>query len=228
MIFDNAVLTPMVMVWQQTHDKKLLDRVMLGCKALIEVIVSQFSSLDREDLLQEAKARVIYALPHYDVTKSSLHNYLTTVVLNVCRTWSMRESKHDCEELIANPLEFARENSSEILNDLLIHNRIRFPFIDVESVDGITEIIYTELCNGCHRRVVITLALSSFPLSRKQISLIYDASIIYMRSQYACRVKLKGLNESNESLLPELKDLLGEDNYKKLIVTFSGITIKIP
>jgi hypothetical protein len=230
MIFDNDNLTPLIMVWQQTRDLAVLDRILSGCQPLVEVIVSQYDPADREDLLQECKARVVYAIPHFDVRRSTAHNYLTTVVINTCRTWYGKEGKHECDGLDDADAELYVEYDDDggILEDLISRNRARFPQIIAAHIDNATEIIYMGLCNGEKRNVIINKVIDNVAIVRKVAYIIYDSTVVYLRMVYRHNVRVDDNYDGDYTLLQELRDLVGKSGYDAIRIAMAGMTIRIP
>ena len=63
MIFDSEYVAALVKEWRSTKDEELLAEILEAARSLIEAIASSFDPYFREDLIQEAFAKVQYAIP---------------------------------------------------------------------------------------------------------------------------------------------------------------------
>lgn len=234
MIFDAERITELVLEWQKTRDEDVLTDILEGCTSLIEAIVSEFNSVYREDLIQEAYYRIQYALPLFDHYKSSLHNYLTTVIRNICYTYSKKQDKQpviECDfQLIHDGLERGSDGGElDLLTNLIARNRKRFPSIPVDDIDHITLFIFYALRDdGMSRNVVSQLAVR-LCVDRSLAKIFYQSTVMYLRALNIQNSRLSLSSGDDEfTLLPDIKEIMGKDAYECIAVIMSGMIIKLP
>jgi len=231
MIFDAEAMTLLVMEWQRTKSDAVLARICSGTTKLIEVIVSYYDPLYRDDMIQECRLRLISgALQGYDKFYS-LHTYLTTVFHNVCKTFMKKQYRisnlfEDYDIATQDTYNISRE---EIIEDTICRNRERFPSIPAEVIDDMTEYIVTELSGSIgKRRGMVAELMKNFCISRHIATIVYHSTIIYMRSKYDGNVANASTRSDEFSLMPDLCEMFGDAPVKRLMVMFSGLCIRVP
>ena len=70
--------------------------------------------------------------------------------------------------------------------------------------------------------------LTKITLSRSVSATLYNVSMIYMRSKNLSCAKVDIDNLGELSLLQELKFILGDIPFSKIMVAFAGMTIRFP
>lgn len=235
MIFDCAYVTALVEKWQHTQDPKVLDLILEYSRSLIEAIVSGFDSMYRDDLIQEASLKLQYALPYFDQNIANLHTYLTTVIKNTCLTYLRKQNKISTEFQVDLTIygdtlvEPDTTESEDILNSLMIRNRRRFPTIDVHTIDEISEQIYTDLTFGLGKGAVISNLTEIIGCTRQLANTIYNSSLIYLRSKYISFASTECTPIDEElSIIPDLKELLGDKAGDMIASVLTGMSIKFP
>jgi hypothetical protein len=236
-IFDCDAVTSLVLEWQSSGDIVTLTHIMEGSQRLVEAIVSGYDSSLREDLIQESYIKVQYAIKYFDPTISNLHNYLTTVIRNICSTYV---SKHyhdanpiidmdvsDMEELKGDGGCEPPEGDDSLLLELIVRNRTRFPSIGVEDIDDITSAIYYGINNGGNKYRYITADISvRFNYDVTIVGMVYNSTLAYMRCKFI-QSSLPVDCSGEFNLLPDVREVLGDAVYQKLVTVFSGMTIKV-
>jgi RNA polymerase sigma factor (sigma-70 family) len=231
MIFENDTVTKLVISWQQDKNPETLNEIVSGSQHLIEAIVSMYNPTCRDDLIQEAFTKLIRAIEVFDPAVATLHTYLTTVIRNACISWL---SKYDIFTLsmdeieIIGPDEDDHEDAFSALTELIVHNRDRFHSLPVEVIDDITETIFARLRGGAVRTKTVSMVAEQLGYDRSIVAAIYSVSIIFLRSHYIKYRRTGGCQIDEFSLLPEVRQLIGDDLYKQLLMLFSGFSIKIP
>lgn len=228
MIFNGSQVTAMVMQWQQTRDAVLLERILDSSKSLVEAIISGYGTHNREDLIQDAIAKIIFSLPYYSPGHGSLHNYLTTVIRNSSATVYNKEARHDCDKLELSIIGNSQYVSEEdILQELIIFARIRFPSLPVNLIDNIAEYIYSALQyehTGKGRGIVSALVIE-YGISRNIAYVIYNSMLIFLRNKYMDYCE--PITQPSEfSIMSDLKMLLGDTEYNKVATIFSSMYLK--
>lgn len=232
-IFKCDEVTQQVLKWQKTHDKSLLADILDGCRRLVEAIASAFDYTMRDDLIQESFVKIQYALPFFDPNISNLHTYLTTVIRRCCLTYVYKYSMEDSVDLdlLPHPVSVLEENDAYIVDALIEHNRERFPSIPADALDEATEYIYYAIrdkIKGKSRGAVAHL-MGEFDFHRRVATVLYHTSLVFLRRLYIDKFSyIMGENAIEFSLLPELKETVGEEVYNAMLVLFSGMYIKVP
>jgi len=228
MIFDSRTVSALVMIWQQTKDTDTLARILDGSNSLIEAIVSNFDSYYREDLIQEARARLIFAMEFYNPKISSLHNYFTTVIRNRCATFLAREARQpDSHEEITQHDETGVDIGEELLLELIARNRQRFPSVDTQDVDGITGFIYDGFCLGGKCNAIIGDLLCRYDMSRSEAMVMYNSTIAYLRGQLKAYAADYKSDPSEFSLMWDVRELLGDELYQSYVLRFAGMNLRV-
>jgi len=110
---------------------------------------------------------------------------------------------------------------------LLVHMRKRFLSIPVSVVDDCTDIIYYGLAGGDNYKTIIT-SLNRHTQSRAISQIMYNACVIYLRAHNMSCASVDIDDIAELSLLNELRMILGDTNFSRVLVAFSGMTIRIP
>jgi hypothetical protein len=230
MIFDAERITEMVLEWQRTRDEDILTEILQGSTSLIEAIVSSYSSVYRDDLIQEAYARVQYALPYFNPHISNLHNYLTTVIRNTCHTYATKQDKEpDIEvDLFVASTSVDLESPDDVLTNLITRNRIRFSSIPASELDHITSFIYYSIRDDGMNRKIIAAMIEQFCIHRTLAQVIYQSTVVYLRLLNIGHAKPLTTKDIEITLLPDIKEALGEVVYNRMLVVFAGMNIKLP
>ena len=235
MIFDGQLITQLVQDWQISKDPETLADILERSQSLIEVIVSKFDPLYRDDLIQEASMKLLVALPAFNCVLGSLHTYCTTVIKNACISWLYKYDKSNIVEIDANDGEDDEIRMLghiteevlplDVLADLIARNRDRFPSLPVEIVDELSEYIYRHLRSISSDKLTIADLVQHVHVSKSIAQLVYYSTLIYLRSTFETYGKIDDC-QSELSLMPELKLLLGYEQFRRLSLVFSGMTIK--
>lgn len=235
MIFDCDHVTKLVGIWQQKQDEGTLIAILDGCLHLVEAIVSKYDPIYRDDLKQESFLRIQYSLKYFDSNISSLHNYLTTVIINACNTFMSKQSRLPMDDMELDPdvepadLEADYSAGEDMLTELRVRNRNRFPSLPVEEIDGVTDTIYYYVMDtGCKSRSLITKLSSQYNMPRQRVSIIYTSTLIYLKNRYASYSTVPLVGSDEFSIIEDLRELVGDYITSKIITAFSGTTLKIP
>lgn len=229
MIFDVDRVTALVIEWQRTKDEEVLTVILTESTSLVEAIVSSYEYVYRDDLIQEAYYRIQYALPFFNPQISNLHNYLTTVIRNICNTWISRQLKEPDIEL---DLQFIghheEQDEDEVLPKLIIRNRKRFPSIPVDEIDHITTYIYYAIRDeGMNRRLVTGLS-TEFGIAKSLAQILFQSTVAYLRALYIEHARIELCNIDELSFLPDFREVVGDATFNRLATIFSGMTIRFP
>lgn len=231
MIFESDKVARLVLAWQSTHKPELMTLILELSESLIEVIISSYDPMDRDDLMQEACKRLQYACTKYDVRKGNLHNYFTTVIRNECNRYVQKRSKDLLSEDIETCMEdYADECVSEEddskLCDLRCHIRQRFSSLHAQDCDTYTTIIYESLMRG-DSYVTIIRELAKH-VTRHAALVIFNSALTYLRSENMTYAKVVDGKYNEFTLAFDLHRVLGDDIYTKVCAVFYGMNIKLP
>jgi hypothetical protein len=241
MIFDNDTVTRLVTDWQHCNDKLIMQDILLKSQCLVEAIVSQYDKVYREDLIQEALLKLHYACSFYNPEIATLHNFFTTVIHNVCKTYVTKQEREyllddnagdddDTDVVTELPdMTVTDKLSDEDLTDVIKYMRKRLPSLPVTVIDDCTEMVHCGLKYGESSRNIIN-NLTRVAVSRSLANTIYNIIVVYYRSHnLSCAIiDESDIDTSELSLLSELKELVGTKTYSKLVVAFSGMILRFP
>lgn len=236
MIFDCDQTTELVSDWLTFRDPEILEEIVKNSRSLAEVIVSKYPSDYREDLIQECLSRIPYAIQHYDRKTAKLHKYMTSVFYNRCNTYVSREGKQlrlckDIESIYDMAVVDTYDTTEELLRDLTTRNKERFPTISGEKIHEITCFIYDCMIQGVRgkSRGAISAMMRKFSLRRNVATVIYHSTLAYLRMKYITFADISCNGDQKEfTLLPELEEMLGEEDFQTLSTVFGGMYIKLP
>lgn len=240
MVFDNAAAMEVYYLWRSEYDERekaqYLEEFLDISRSLIEAITWKYSTqMDHEDLIQECTIKLLSAITSYDPTITTLHTFLTTVIINQCNTCVSRESRRCSSDVELTPdIEprvFQEYSEDEILDDLIMRNRMRFPSLSTEAIDEMTELIYDSATDDIagKSKGVIGALVERFPINRHRAIVIYHSTLVYIRKMYIQRVSLTDIEESDEfSLLRDFQECFGDEAYTRLCRLFSGTFLKLP
>ena len=231
MIFDNVTITEKVISWQQDQNPDTLAEIIEGSQGLVEALVSGFDPSFRDDLIQESYMKVVYVLNLYNPDIATLHTYLTTVIKNACLSWLAKYDQVfvDIDMIdLSGGQPYSKDDLDCILQELITNNRIRYPSIDTEDLDSMTELIFGYLNDGSSKHKIIRMLVEVMDMNRPLVASIVASSIIYLRSHYGYSTTKPSASRLEFTLLPELKEIVGQRKYDQILTLFSGFTIKIP
>jgi len=232
MIFDAEDVKVLVVEWQRTSSSAVLEAICDKSNRLIEVVVSCYDPIFRDDMIQECRLRLISgALQGYDKAYS-LHTYLTTVFHNVCKTYMKKQYRisnlyedYDILEEIV----ISDTTKGDIIDGAICRNRERFPSLPADVIDDLTEYIVIRLAgNVGKKRGVVAELMKNFYVSRNIATIVYHSTIIYLRKEYDGNLKNTNNKFDEFSLVPDLCDTIGESAVRRLILLFSGMCVRLP
>lgn len=230
-IFDPDLVRRLVKQ-HQTGDKEIASAILDACTPLVNYTVRNCNPIDADDMRQEALIKILKSIDHFDIDKADVHTYFSRVIRNSCITYYHKNEKgaDDCdlddESMIGEVYDMSHK-PDELLEDLICRNKKRFPSMNPELMNTITEAIYLSIYDGLERgRTVVRQISKTYEIPRENVLSIYGSSIIYLRQKFPENFD-KEIIQEEFSLLPELKEVLGDDNFVNLINTFSGIIIHI-
>lgn len=237
MIFNSRIITKLVSDWKSSRDPDILGEIITGSTRLAEVIVSRYPSDCRDDMIQECLARVPYAIQHYDENVADLHKYLTSVFTNRCNSYISYENR---QQRLTNDLGYLHEAITidvydireELSREVIIRNRKRFPTIPVNLLDDISVYILDCILNGMSvkgkARGAIAHITQIYGVKRNEAIVLYHSTLVYLRTRYSSFVTANIGDPPELSLLPDLKDILGEEAYARISIIFSGLHFRVP
>lgn len=234
MIFDCEHVTLLVEEWKSSRDILLLDNILAKSNSLIEAIVSTFNPEYRDDLIQEARAKVIYALPFFDDNISNLHTFLTTVIKNICISYTQKQYKRDAVlDIDIDYLDNLIPKDSVIeldisLDELIARNRKRFPSIPVDTIDSMSEHIYYGLSYGEKYYSIITTISNDVGCSKGISKIVLYSTMMYMRARLVEHAVVNNSDNVEMTLLPDIKEIFGSDAYHKFSAVMAGMYIRFP
>jgi RNA polymerase sigma factor (sigma-70 family) len=239
-IFDSDKVTSLVESWINTRDKEILNEILEETRPLAKYIARRYNSESTEDLEQGSLLKIMSSLDHYDPKIANVHTYFSTVIRNFCITSYLKVKNCDhfesnCLEDIENSKYFQTTDVVEVdgdteVQELISRNLLRFPSLSEEIVKKATRSIFFMTRDGIHNksRGIVSSLVRNYKLNRIQAKILYRSTITYMRMKHISNSQYSADNKTLEmSLLPELREFLGDSEYSKFICVFSGTTINI-
>jgi len=239
-IFDADIVSGLIISWKRSKDNNILQQILIETSDLAKHIANKYTSAEIDDYSQEALIKVMSSLEHYDPTISNVHTYFSTVIRNSCITQYVKAK--NCDSIESDSIQDVENSELMQISDVdsteedcyveeLVHrNIIRFPSISADTISKATKLIYNLTRDGIHNksRGIVTHLISSCGLSRNSAKVIYRSTIIYVRMNLLSNASTIISSDSQEmSILPELREFLGDDTYSRFLCTFAGTTINI-
>jgi len=243
MIFENDKVTQLVNRWQRTHSKDVLDRIVELSTPLIEAIVSSYPSDLREDLIQESTMKLINACKYFNSGNGSLlHNYFTTVVHNACISFiskpkelliddnnleAQEEDEYESNEIEDGSKPEVPEDLQDLLPELILYLRKRFPSLPASVLDESAEIAFSALKNEEPSKIIIDTIQQATCCAKSISTVIYQSIMIYLRYRTISNAKTPDY-ENEFTLIQDMRLILGEEVYRKIMIIFAGMYLKLP
>lgn len=231
MIFDGQEVTKLVIEWQKYRNCEVLNDILAKSHSLVEVIVSGYDHAHRDDMIQEAYLRIQYALPFYASRYGTLHNFLTTVIHNICATYMKKASSYNHESIDDAEYDILDDiNHTDIATeqDVLEYIRSRYTTIPAVDLDEIVEMIYFAMMYEDRPKNVILSITSNTSITKQVVTSIYNSIQVYIRYNMLGYAKKSVYVLSELNVLNDLRYVVGETLFNEIMIVFSGINIKIP
>lgn len=237
MIYDTDRVENLIRQYQEGKER-VLEEILEESRSLVEVLVTPYTTDDteREDLIQECFIKIMKVLPRYNPDVGNAHSYFTTVIRNCCNDYinKINKQKRLVKELKIEPERFEPATmpakQEHLLVELKERNRRRFPSIPVDELDTATEFIFHCMINGIHGKSqgAIKELNETYEMNRHTAMILYHSSLVYLRHKYHREARPEHVPPKEISLLPELKEIIGEEAYEHLSVVLSGMYVRFP
>ena len=229
MIFDNDYITELACEWLVANGNDVLEDIIEESRELVEIIVSRYPNEHRDDMIQECFIRIPKALHNFNPDVARLHIYFTSVFVNSCNTYISKENREyrlaSTLEMIDDPSKLDPDYEESIIEELITRNRQRFPTVPVDVLDDATCYVFDCIMEGVYgkARGAIANMIRMYGFKRNVATVIYHSTLVYIRTMYEGYVLLSEAEPDEFSLLPELRDVLGEEAYYRISTLFSDI-----
>lgn len=239
-IFDAEVVSELVIRWKNTKDQNILQQILVETNDLARHIANGYTSAEVDDFSQEALIKVMSSLEHYNSSISNIHTYFSTVIRNSCITQYAKAKTCDSiesdsiqdvensERMQVNDVDTSEESC--YIDELIDRNISRFPSLSSEIITQSTKLIYCLTRDGTHNksRGVVSALVNTYNMSRTLAKIVYRSTIIHMRMELLSNASTTiSMKNQEMSILPELREFLGDDTYARFLCTFTGTTINI-
>lgn len=239
-IFDADIVSGLVVRWKSTKDSSTLQQILVETNDLARHIANNYTSAEVDDFVQESLIKVMSSLDHYDPAISNIHTYFSTVIRNSCITQYAKAKTCDSiesdsiqdvensEKMQVNDVDSTEEDS--YIEDLISRNISRFPSMSSDVITQATKLIYCLTRDGTHNksRGIVTSLVNTCKMSRVTAKTVYRSTIIHMRMGLLSNASVTvNIKNQEMSILPELREFLGDDVYSRFLCTFAGTTINI-
>lgn len=230
-IFDNAKVLELVQQWKETEDANCYEQILNASLPLIRSIVfSKYNVPIKEDLIQECLAAMYKVVRRFNIKRSSnLYGYIVRMVHNTSITYiSKTKREYTTPDLVVVNQEILfLDDSDDVLEQLIIRNRRRFPSLHC-IVDDATELVYYTLKQGSKRGIVSSL-MDTCGMSRVIATVVYHSTLIHLRKSLHKRVNIPEREHDIElTLMPDLLEIIDEECRERIMVLFSGMYVKFP
>lgn len=231
LLFDNDKVSKLVKEYQEhgMDDISLLGEILSETRVLIEVIASKCDReyILRDDLIQEARLKLIRSLPEYDSSREKkLYSYFSVVIRNAMIDY-IRKQKPSVE---LDDMEEESELSEGnyvilIVDELRGWFKSRFPTLIKKGLEGaILEIIITAMIDKHKKRKILKDLCDNYGFTYSQAKVVYEAVLVKLRTLMKKPSFTHDVSE--QSLQPELLDIVGKDGYTDVNEAFLGLSLK--
>jgi RNA polymerase sigma factor (sigma-70 family) len=239
-IFDAEIVSELVVRWKGTKDSSILQQILMETNNLARHIANNYTSAEIDDFSQEALIKVMSSLDHYNPDISNVHTYFSTVIRNSCITQYAKAKS--CESIESDSIQDVENSEYMQVNDadsseedcyveeLIDRNISRFPSMSPEVIAQATKLIYCLTRDGTHNksRGVVSALVNTCNMSRISAKVVYRSTIIHMRMELLSNASTTiSVKNQEMSILPELREFLGDEPYARFLCTFTGTTINI-
>ena len=239
MIFNEEKVQSLVIQWQEDNDKDILEHILKETTGLIEVIVSTFDPIYRDDMIQESFIKVMSVLYLYTPARGKLHSFLTSVIRNECSSYiqHVNRSLNITTEVIESGIieyhsevDYTETDNDELLQKLIIRNRSRFPSLPTTIIDPATELIFKSIqdCRIGTSRGTISKIVELYNIDRNKATVMYHSTLVFMRLSMLSNASCDGDEFHEFSLMRDFQDIVGNTNCSSISMLFSGMYIKFP
>lgn len=236
MIFDAEHVENLIKEYQLTKESDILNDVLTGCDALINAIIISrgYPPHMQDDMKQECRRKILNGVRNYKPTHdpARLHKYLTSIILNACKTASQKDFKVQSLEDDTLPIEdhqlvndYAGDSTHDVTT-IIARNRHRFPSIDTDTIDAMTYEIVTHLMSGEKNSRVVRAITRKYKVTNEISKAVFFSTMAYLRFTHfkSCT---KPTSPDEFSIYADLYDLFGQETYERIVSTFDTIMLKI-
>jgi hypothetical protein len=243
--FNEKEVTALVLSWQQTQETETWQAIVLACLPLIDTVIRtyRFQRYDEMDALRsECVIKLAKMVSSYDPAKGGSFSFFNVglkrfLLTYACSQQRLAERVTATEEQILENQPGrtdVREGLSEEIQTKI--RQIRTRFKTREQRQALKFLINYFLLESFNvpKAAVIQLLRANFQITYGLAQLLYDYALISLRvatlGDYSCRFSsLEMLRLSQRfSVIPEMAELIGLSNLKKLIDIYGGITLTFP
>lgn len=235
-IFDNDKVTELVIRYNSNgRDPQLLAEIFLESGNLMSVIATKYCGGDddlKEELMQEARLTLVGAIPKYDHTRNSkLFSYMSAVIKNtmvdVVRKFKPEYDIEEAQNVVADGQSNEDDYVSVIVDSLRGWFVARFPsMVKNYLASEILECIIRDLIStSIGKRKAISYLVKDYGYSRDNAKTLHEACVVKLRSNAESYGVYPTKKVSENSLHPELLEIVGNDVYRDINVAFSGLNL---
>lgn len=197
------------------------------------------SGFDGDDVIQECLLKISRACQLYDPSVANPHKYFTSVIRNCCINhlnkisieenreplppYPITEELHPFQNVMGVRAQVVDDAFQEVVRIVKMRNRKRFPSLDVEQIDEMTEMIIFDHVYG--DKTTVRKLSDQYG---KIATIICNSTLIFLRWHMYTKnlVVLSAVDEF--SIVPDLVEFLGSGAATRFALLFQGLTIKVP
>lgn len=213
------------------QDPLILGDIFSETKTLLHVITSKYSKGDvpQEDLMQEARLKLIKVIPKYTSGRGKVYSYFSVVIRNAAVDY-IRKHRPDIE---LENIEDISDDASDMDYVNMLADELRAWFVDrftntvsEQLVIEILESILSDLMDAnCGKKHTIDNLREDFEFTFKEAKTIYESVFIRLRMMIEPPSSMvQNIDEC--SLQPEMAELAGADAYRQMAIALAGLSVK--
>jgi hypothetical protein len=245
-IFDEKTVQAAVLEWQRTGSVEAWHKVAEGSIRLIDTIIRMhgFQQYDEvESLRNECIVKLHKLLSSYDPRRGRCFTHFSISIKNYLISYAQKlnnrskrlcfpgdEAFNEIEGKAFVPHEEVSDDLRQIINSM--QTRFSDP-VEIEAQQFLLDYFLREGFDTSRAELAYTVEVT-FYLSRKRAQLLYDYTLISLRSamfdQYSPSYSYQDVLRVTQkhSLLSELLDLVGPETFMRMATLFGGMSVTFP
>jgi hypothetical protein len=116
-----------------------------------------------------------------------------------------------------------------ILSALTIRNRNRFPNLSADTIDDVSECVYTGLAYGNTKTDAINTISIIASCTISEATILYVSSLMYLRANHRNFANIKIRDYDREfSIIPDIEEVFGKEVTELLHTMLTGLRVRFP
>lgn len=235
LIFDNQKVEDLIEQYNQNgRDPLVLGEIFVNSRTLISVIASKYSQgdLEQDDLEQEAKAKLMQVIHKYSPDKGKAYSYFSVVIMHAMVDYVRKFNTNILVDEVEQETAIdTNEDDVEfiimVVEGLYDWFTVRFPTLvsSYIAMEVLESIIMDMMDETCTKRSAINHLMDDFEFIYKEAKVLYEATTVKLRLLSDQSVYTSDF-APEATLLPELLEMVGSDNYVNAYNALTGLAIR--